>query len=70
MNYGDVRLVGGKYMWEGRVEVFSSGVWRSFEKPYSSRQNDFAKVVCRQLGYNTCKLFCYLSTILIIYFHT
>ena len=24
---GDIRLVGGRNPWEGRVQVFSSGVW-------------------------------------------
>ena len=45
----DIRLVGGKYLWEGRVEIFLHGVWGTFcdDGAYT---ND-ASVVCRQLGY-------------------
>ena len=48
---GDIRLVPSRYLWQGLVEIFLNGVW--------GRINDFnanieeAKVVCRQLGYNT-----------------
>ena len=24
---GDIRLVGGSYQWEGRVEIYLSGTW-------------------------------------------
>ena len=48
----DIRLVGGRVLWVGRVEVFLSGEWGTVSDDYySGTQN--AKVVCRQLGYNT-----------------
>ena len=40
-------------MWEGRVEIFLSGVWGSV----SHNGAYDAKVVCRQLGYNTYSRF-------------
>ena len=48
---GEIRLVGGNYSWEGRVEIFLSGVWGTIcdEDAYG----DDAAVVCRQLGYST-----------------
>ena len=53
---GDIRLVGGSYLWQGRVEIFLSGVWGTIYSGYASSVD--ARVVCRQLGYNTlCKLF-------------
>ena len=27
INEGNIRLVGGKHLWEGRMEIFLSGVW-------------------------------------------
>ena len=48
---GDIRLVGGKYLWEGRVEIFLSGVWGTVS--YDGAHRDEAVIVCRQLGYNT-----------------
>ena len=48
---GDIRLVGGRYMWEGRVEIFLHGVWGTVSDDGTSSTD--AVVVCRQLGYNT-----------------
>ena len=55
MKEGDIRLVGGRYLWEGRVEIFLSGVWGSVN--HNGAYSDDAKVVCRQLGYNTYSRF-------------
>ena len=49
---GDIRLVGGTYLWEGRVEIFLSGDWGTVTDD-SYHSDDDATVVCRQLGYNT-----------------
>ena len=46
---GDVRLVGGSYQWEGRVEIYMSGVWGTITD--SDWTDDDARVVCRKLGY-------------------
>ena len=46
---GDVRLVGGSYQWEGRVEVFMSGVWGTITD--SVWTDEDATVVCWELGY-------------------
>ena len=45
----DIRLVGGKYLWEGRVEIFLHGVWGTFCDDGAYTNDAF--VVCRQLGY-------------------
>ena len=48
---GDIRLVGGSYLWQGRVEIYLDGIWGTIY--YYRAYNDEARVVCRQLGYNT-----------------
>ena len=52
MYEGSIRLVGGGYMWQGRVEIFSSGAWNSVT--FNQRlYYGAALVACRQLGYNS-----------------
>lgn len=47
---GQIRLVGGQYPSEGRVEVYDSENWVTVS--YNSyRANENAHSVCRQLGY-------------------
>ena len=48
---GDIRLVDGSYLWQGLVEIFLDGIWGTINRvgAYSNE----ARVVCRQLGYNT-----------------
>ena len=48
---GDIRLVGGRYLWEGRLEIFLSGVWGTISDDGATSTN--AEIVCRQLGYTT-----------------
>ena len=48
---GNIRLVGSRYLWEGRVEIFLSGVWGTVSEDGAETAD--ARVVCRQLGYNT-----------------
>ena len=53
---GDIRLVGGSYIWEGRVQMYISGEWGTFSR--NSADAIDALVACRQLGYDTrCKFF-------------
>ena len=72
--YGDIRLVGGSYQWEGRVEIFISGTWGTITD--SDWTNNDAQVVCRKMGhfkpgtestqimhgYNNCICRCFLSS--------
>ena len=46
---GDIRLVGGSYQWEGRVEIYFSGAWGTITD--SEWSSDDAQVACRKLGY-------------------
>ena len=46
---GDIRLVGGSYHWEGRVEIYLSGTWGTITD--SDWTNSDAQVVCHKLGY-------------------
>ena len=48
---GEIRLVGGRHSWEGRVEIFLSGVWGTVSDDGAGSID--ARVVCRQLGYST-----------------
>ena len=48
---GDIRLVGGVYSWEGRVEIYLNGEWGTISDDNYDRQN--AHAACRQLGYDT-----------------
>ena len=51
---GDIRLVGGVYNWEGRVEIYLYGEWGGISDEQADVRD--AHVVCRQLGYDTrCK---------------
>ena len=50
---GDIRLVPGSYLWQGLVEIFLDGVWGIIDKYYYGTSYTDARVVCRQLGYNT-----------------
>ena len=45
----DIRLVGGAYAWEGRVEVSVNGEWGTVCSPTINITD--ANVMCRQLGY-------------------
>ena len=54
---GDVRLAGGRFEYEGRVEICISGVWgtvcysTSRYSWYNNWNTADARVVCRQLGH-------------------
>ena len=52
---GNIRLVGGSYNWEGRVEIFYSGTWSSIYD--TSWTFSDATVVCRQLGHSVESMF-------------
>ena len=46
---GDIRLVGGSYQWEGRVEIYFSGTWGTITD--SDWTSNDAQVVCRKIGH-------------------
>lgn len=46
----EVRLVGGNNPWEGRVKIFSSGIWGTISNSGAGVLE--ARAICRQLGYN------------------
>ena len=48
---GEVRLLGGRSQYEGRVELCHNRVWGKV--CYDLWSNEDARVVCRQLGYAT-----------------
>ena len=48
---GDIRLVGGSYSWEGRVEIYLYGEWGTITDHRAQTLD--AHVACRQLGYDT-----------------
>ena len=52
---GNIRLVGGSYNWEGRVEILYSGIWSSIYD--TSWTFSDATVVCRQLGHSVESMF-------------
>ena len=59
---GDIRLVGGEHLWQGRLEIFLSGSWGSIMK-YYSRDSHESRVACRQLGYDPhSKLYAHKSS--------
>ena len=46
---GNIRLVGGSYPWEGRVEIHLSGTWGTITDFYWTSSD--AQTVCYTLGY-------------------
>lgn len=50
-SHGDIRLIGGSSVFEGRVEVCVSGSWGTVCDDYWSSTD--ARVACRQLGFST-----------------
>ena len=70
---GDVRLIGGTASNEGRVEICINQAWGSVcysTSRYSWRNswdNNDAKVVCRQLGYQELGIFQTFFYLMILY---
>ncbi|VDI36800.1 deleted in malignant brain tumors 1 protein [Mytilus galloprovincialis] len=49
-SYTNVRLAGGNYNWEGRVEIYHNGAWGTIcDDNFDTNE---AKVICAMLGYN------------------
>ena len=48
---GQVRLVGGQYPSEGRLEIYFNGQWGTVTDSYYSNIITEAESACRQLGY-------------------
>ena len=44
-----MRLVGGSYQWEGRVEIFFAGSWGTITDTHWTSED--AQAVCRMMGY-------------------
>ena len=44
-----MRLVGGSYQWEGRVEIFFAGSWGTITD--SDWTSEDAQALCRMMGY-------------------
>ena len=49
MSGQQVRLVGGAGPWEGQLQVFHAGRWRSVKANRWTPQE--SRIVCRQLGF-------------------
>ena len=54
---GSIRLAGGAYNWEGRVEIYWMGEWGAVSSGHMPWTATEAEVVCRQLGHsnNDCE---------------
>ena len=63
---GDIRLVGGSYQWEGRVEIYFSGTWGTITD--SQWTSNDAQAVCRKMGYFKPGMYvhCYSSVIVML----
>lgn len=48
---GNIRLIPGGYLWQGLVEIFLNDVWGTINSVGAG--SSAARIVCRQLGYNT-----------------
>ena len=46
---GDIRLIGGSYPWEGRLEIYLTEEWGTVTD--SQWTSEDAQVVCREMGY-------------------